>query len=109
VALLKQAPNPFVEELQHHINQVAISPWGVELSAGFAQERVLGVYADLLKRFEQILSGRDPSILSNTFRSRGSRLFYQVRVGAQTRADANTLCTKIRRAGGACLVLRNRA
>jgi hypothetical protein len=107
VALLKQAPNPFVEELQQRINRVASSPWGVELSAGFSHDRVLGVYAGLLRRFGEILSGHDPSILASTFRSRGSRLFYQVRVGAQTRESANSLCTQIRRAGGACLVLRN--
>jgi hypothetical protein len=107
VALLKQAPNPFVNELQQRINLVATSPWGVELSAGFSRDGVLTAYAGLLKRFAQILPGHDPSILSNTFRSRGSRAFYQVRVGAQTREEANILCTQIRRAGGACLVLRN--
>jgi hypothetical protein len=107
VALLGQAPNPFVEELRQRINLVATSPWGVELSAGFSHDRVLTAYADLLKRFAQILSGHDPSILSNTFRSRGIGMFYQVRVGAQTRESANILCTQIRRAGGACLVLRN--
>jgi hypothetical protein len=107
VALLKQAPNPFVEELQQRINQVAISPWGIELSAGFSQDRVLATYAALLQRFSAILSGHDPSILAGRFRSRGIHPFYQVRVGAQTREDANMLCMQIRRAGGACLVLRN--
>ena len=43
------------------------------------------------------------------FRSRGTQPFYQVRVGADTRAAAESLCGSIRRAGGACLVLRNRA
>jgi hypothetical protein len=107
IALLEQAPNPFVQELRQRINLVATSPWGVELSAGFSHDGVLTAYAGLLKRFAPILSGHDPSILSNTFRSRGSRVFYQVRVGAETRAGANILCTQIRRAGGACLVLRN--
>jgi len=41
-------------------------------------------------------------------RSRGTRPFYQVRVGTETRADADNLCSSIRRAGGACMVLRNR-
>jgi hypothetical protein len=30
-----------------------------------------------------------------------------VRVGADTRAGANELCAALRKAGGACLVLRN--
>ena len=107
VALLKQAPNLFVEELQERINVVATSPWGVELGAGFSRERVLTAYANLLKRLGEILSGHDPSILSSVFRSRGTRPFYQVRIGAETREGANGLCAKIIRAGGACIVLHN--
>ncbi|MFX5793337.1 SPOR domain-containing protein [Acinetobacter baumannii] len=41
------------------------------------------------------------------FRRRGTRPFYQVRVGADTRAAANELCDRIRRAGQACIVLKN--
>jgi hypothetical protein len=47
--------------------------------------------------------------LSNVLYTRGSSVFYQVRVGADTRQAADTLCGSIRRAGGACMVLRNRA
>jgi hypothetical protein len=108
VALLEQAPNRFVEELQQRINVAAASPWGVELSAGFSHDRVLTTYAGLLKRFGEILSGRDPSILSGMLRSRGSRAFYRISIGAPTRAGANDLCMQIHRAGGACLVIRNR-
>jgi hypothetical protein len=107
VALLKQAPNPFVEELQERINLVAASPWGIQLGAGFSRERILAAYSALFKRLGEILSGHDPSILSSIFRSRGTRPFYQVRIGAETRASANSLCEKIMHAGGACLVLRN--
>jgi len=42
------------------------------------------------------------------FGSRGTRTFYQVRIGADTRPEADDLCNRIRRAGGACFVLRNR-
>jgi len=109
VALLRQAPNPFVEGLQERINLVATSPWGVALGAGFSRERILAAYSDLLNRFGEILAGRDPSILASIVRNRGTRPFYQVRIGAETRESANGLCTKIMRAGGACFVLRNTA
>jgi hypothetical protein len=108
VALLKQAPNPFVDELTQRINLTAASPWGVELSAGFSRERVLGVYAGLVQRYGGILSGHDPTIMAAVLRSRGTRPFYQIRAGAQTREIANGLCTRIRGAGGACAVLRNK-
>ena len=39
-------------------------------------------------------------------RSRGTRFFYQVRVGVDTRTAANELCGSLRKLGGACLVLR---
>jgi hypothetical protein len=35
-------------------------------------------------------------------------MFYQVRIGADTRPEADDLCNRIRRAGGACFVLKNR-
>jgi len=38
---------------------------------------------------------------------RGTRAFYQVRIGADTRPAADDLCNRIRRAGGACFVLKN--
>ena len=41
--------------------------------------------------------------------SRGTGAFYQVRVGAGTRADADKLCVSLRAVGGHCLVLRNPA
>jgi len=40
-------------------------------------------------------------------RSRGAGAFYQIRVGTDTFDSANNLCADIRRAGGACMVLRN--
>jgi hypothetical protein len=108
-ALLQRAPNPFVEKLRERVKLTADSPWGIQLSAGFSREQVLAAYATIATRYAGILSGRDASILSSVFRSRGTRAFYQIRVGTDTREAANTLCAGIRRAGGACMVLRNRS
>jgi hypothetical protein len=107
IALLKQAPSPFVEELEKRVNLVAAAPWGVQLSAGFSRNRALASYARLSQRYQRVLGTHDPSLLRTTLRSRGSRPFYQVRVGADTREAANDLCAQIRRAGGPCMVLRN--
>ena len=109
MALLRRAPNPFVERLEQRVTLVAGKPWGVQLSAGFARERALAAYASIAQRFAQALSGQEPVLLSTMLRSRGSRPFYQVRVGADTRAAADSLCNGIRRAGGACMVLKNSA
>ncbi|HZD19054.1 MAG TPA: lytic transglycosylase domain-containing protein [Burkholderiales bacterium] len=109
MALLHRAPNPFVQKLEERVNVVAAAPWGVQLAAGFSRDHALANYASLAKRYAELLVGRDPSLLSSILRSRGTQPFYQVRVGADTRAAAETLCGSIRRAGGACFVLRNRA
>jgi hypothetical protein len=107
LASLKRAPNPFVEQLQARVKLAALAPWGVQLSAGFSRDKALASYARVMRRFNTILGDRDPSILSSVLRSRGTRAFYQVRIGADNRAMADTLCGRIQRAGGACLVLRN--
>jgi soluble lytic murein transglycosylase-like protein len=108
MALLHRAPNPFVQKLEERVNVVAAAPWGVQLAAGFSRDHALANYASLAKRYAELLTGRDPSLLSSILRSRGTQPFYQVRVGAETRNAAETLCGSIRRAGGACFVLRNR-
>jgi len=107
IALLRRGPNPFVAELEKRVVQGTLAPWGVQLSAGFSRERALVSYARLAKQYATVLAGYDPSILATTLRNRGSHVFYQVRIGAQTRAGADELCARIHKVGGPCLVLRN--
>jgi hypothetical protein len=108
MALLKRAPNPFVTQLEQHITLAAAKLWGVQLAAGFSRDKALAMYARAMKRLSAVIGDQDPSLLSSRLRSRGPSLFYQVRIGADTRPDADNLCNRIRRAGGACFVLRNR-
>jgi hypothetical protein len=107
MALLRRAPNPFVIELEQHVKLGADRPWGVQLAAGFNRDRALSMYARAMKRLSAVIGDQDPSLLGSLWRSRGTRTFYQVRIGADTRNAADDLCGRIRRAGGACLVLRN--
>ena len=71
------------------------------------RDKVLAAYASMEKSYRTVLENRDPIIIESKFRSRGAAAFYQVRVGADTRAGANELCGMLRKAGGACLVMRN--
>jgi hypothetical protein len=109
MAMLKEEPSPFMGELERRVREGAERPWGVELSAGFGRERVLAAYAGVEKSYRAILENRDPIIIEGKFRNRGTQNFYQVRVGADTRAAADALCGALRKAGGACLVVRNTA
>jgi hypothetical protein len=107
MALLRRAPNPFVTQLEQHVKLAEARVWGVQLAAGFSRDQALAMYARAIKRLSAVIGDQDPSLLSSIMRSRGSRTFYQVRIGADTRPAADDLCNRIRRAGGACFVLRN--
>jgi hypothetical protein len=107
MALLRRAPNSFVTELEQHVKLSAAKLWGVQLAAGFDRNKALAMYARAMKRLSAVIGDQDPSLLSTIMRTRGSQPFYQVRIGADTRPAADDLCTRIRRAGGACFVLRN--
>jgi Transglycosylase SLT domain/SPOR domain len=107
MVLLRRAPNPFVAELEQHVKLSAAREWGVQLAAGFNRDRALAMYARAIRRLSAVIGDQDPSLLGTTLRSRGTRVFYQVRIGADTRVAAGDLCNRIRRAGGACFVLRN--
>jgi hypothetical protein len=107
MALLKRAPNSFVTELEQHVKLAAAKLWGVQLAAGFDRNKALAMYARAMKRLSAVIGDQDPSLLSSLMRSRGTRAFYQVRIGADTQPAADDLCNRIRHAGGACFVMRN--
>jgi len=107
MALLKRAPNPFITQLEEHVKLAAAKIWGVQLAAGFDRNMALAMYARAVKNLSAVIGDRDPSILSSVNRTRGNHVFYQVRFGADTRTEADDLCNRIRRAGGACFVLKN--
>ena len=107
IALLKRAPNSFVTGLEQRVKLASAKLWGVQLAAGFDRNKALAMYARAMKRLSSVIGDQDPSLLSSFMRTRGTRMFYQVRIGADTRPAADDLCNRIRRAGGACFVLRN--
>ena len=70
-------------------------PWVREAPTGAS-----GTYAS-------IIGGVNPFVLGSALRSRGFRPFYRVRLPAQTRREAETLCSRLEAAGGSCAVLRS--
>jgi hypothetical protein len=107
VAGLGRAPNAFVASLERRVASGIARPWGVQLAAGFSREQVLATYAALEAKYRADLAGADALVLRAPFRSRGTREFYQVRIGADTRGEAMSRCRTLHAAGAACLVLRN--
>jgi hypothetical protein len=107
MAMLKRAPNPFVEALETRVATSGMQPWGVIMTSGFSRPRILSQYAALERQHAEVLAGHDPTIIEMRLLTRGQHPFYQVRIGAADRAAANDLCNRIRKNRGACAVLRN--
>ena len=105
LALLKRAPNPFVTQLEHHVRRASRKLWGVQFAAGFNRDNALAMYARAMKGLSDVIGKRDANFLVHTQPRHHS--FYQVQIGTDTRREADDLCSRMRRAGGACFVLKN--
>lgn len=106
-SLMTKQPSFFVGELERRVTEGKLRPWGVQLSAGFSRGKVLAAYARIERRYRGLLEKRDPMIIRSVLRSRGTRGFYQVRVGVDSRGAADRLCAALSAKGAACMVLRN--
>jgi hypothetical protein len=83
------------------------APWGVQISGSFNKSAALRQYQRASAEYAAILGGVQPMIIGGLLRSRGYRPFYRVRAPAQSRQQAETMCTKLEKVGGACVVLRS--
>ena len=61
----------------------------------------------LSARFTTLLAGHEP-VVSRVRTPIGRRGIFAVRIGADSRAEADAVCRRLRGAGGSCIVLRNR-
>ncbi len=77
------------------------------MAGNWSESRALAAYEILKKRFPAILGQQEPLLLRSPSPGRGVASFTRVRIGAETRAGADKLCSSLRSAGGACVVLRN--
>lgn len=83
------------------------APWGVQVAGAFSKSVALAGYQRAAGRLAEVFGDLQPMIIGTRLAGRGPRAFYRVRLPAQTRAEANTLCGRIHKAGGACIVLAN--
>jgi hypothetical protein len=110
IAMLERDPNRFFTQLEQRVTHAVIKRWGVQVAAGFNRDQALDMYAREMKRLSAIIGLQDdPNSLPLLVRARGTGTFYHVRIGTNTRREADDLCVRIRRAGGACLVKRTGA
>jgi hypothetical protein len=107
VAALLSEPGAGSPPVPASQTNTAWQPWGLQLAGSFSEARARASYATLQRQYASILAGRDPLVLRTVMRSRGTAPFFDVRVPAATRDEADALCAKLKAAGGACIVMKN--
>ncbi|MGE4371678.1 MAG: transglycosylase SLT domain-containing protein [Xanthobacter sp.] len=83
------------------------APWGVQISGNFNRATALASFRRTAARHHDVMGNLTPVIVATRMGGRGRRVFYRVRLPAETRREANALCNRLRKAGGACIVLPN--
>ncbi|MEZ2333346.1 transglycosylase SLT domain-containing protein [Mesorhizobium sp. RCC_202] len=86
---------------------INIKPWGVQIAGNFRRSAAIDQWLRVRSRFPALLASHDP-VVSRVRTPIGRRGIYAVRIGADSRAEADGICGKLHGVGGACVVLRNR-
>lgn len=82
------------------------APWGIQLAGNFSKSLALASFSRTRSLYAGVIGEVRPMIIGTRLRFRGTRAFYRIRIPAETRAAGDALCNRIRKAGGACIVLR---
>jgi hypothetical protein len=83
------------------------SAWAVQLIGDRSESKALATYYQLQKKHRAILGVHEPIVIRTTLRVSTVAIWNRVRINANSRDAAETLCSKLRTAGENCLVQRN--
>lgn len=81
-------------------------PWGVIVASHPNRAMAQGYASRLERQLSPILGGRSIELRRKRLTS-SARLVYTAQIGHETRHEADALCSRLKRAGGRCIVLRN--
>jgi hypothetical protein len=87
-------------------NEGPAALWGIQLAGNFSKSLALQSFARTRKLYAGVIGEVRPMIIGTRLRNRGTRAFYRIRIPAESRAAGDILCGRIRKVGGACIVLR---
>ncbi len=77
----------------------------VQVTSQRTREAALAAYQQLQRKFPSVLGGRAPSIQAANLGAKGT--YYRVRIPGGSQAQAAQLCSRLKAAGGDCVVTRN--
>jgi hypothetical protein len=87
--------------------RIARKPWAIQVAGNFKRSAAVAQWERMRRQIggsvakERIYVNRVKSPI-------GRRGIYAVRIGADNRGEADSICSKLRARGGACVVLKNR-
>ncbi|KQZ98454.1 hypothetical protein ASD64_15895 [Mesorhizobium sp. Root157] len=80
----------------------ASGSWSMQIASQPSVESAQSTYQDLARRYSSVLEGRSVNIVKAEVAGKGT--FYRVRVAANSRNEAISLCENYKAAGGNCFV-----
>ena len=89
------------------MSRIARKPWGIQVAGNFRQSAASKQWERVRRAFPAVLSKYRP-VISRMRTPIGRRGIYAVRIGANSRAEADKVCAALRSSGGACIVTKNR-
>jgi hypothetical protein len=106
-SLRRGAPAPALAAASEGGFAAEFSPWGIQVAGAPSKAVALAGYRRQASRIAQVFGEARPMIIATRLAGRGRGAFFRVRMPARTREEANASCTRLRQAGGACIVLAN--
>jgi hypothetical protein len=80
--------------------------WAVQLIGDRSETNALASYNQIRKKYQAILGTYEPVVVRTTLGMSTAATWHRVRIEANSRAAAEALCSRLRAAGGSCLVQR---
>jgi len=104
VGMTKLAAKPASQTTTVQRNSTVV--WAVQLIADRSETNALASYSQIRKKFQAILGAYEPVVVRTTVGMSTAAIWHRVRIEANSRAAAEALCSRLRAAGGSCLVQR---
>ena len=80
--------------------------WAVSLVGDRSKTNVLAAYHRLWKKYETILGAYQPVVVDTSLGVNSAAVWHRLRIEANSRAVVQSLCSRLRAAGGSCLIQR---
>jgi hypothetical protein len=84
-----------------------VLPWGIQVAQFFSSATARRAFGRLQKRFGGVLGNEELMLVVKRNPNFGPALRYTAEVGRNSRQDAQALCARLGKAGGACIVVHN--